>query len=99
MLTLKKIRRFITIRNHSGYDTNLQFQIDLGSADLKVTDLGKPRTFTLDGFPGYEWTLILPNGARRMVEFGRTLHLEGDKKSAEMFALMREKARYTNDPL
>lgn len=44
MLTKAKLTRFVSIRNKSDYNSNLQFQIDANAAGFKVSDLGKVTT-------------------------------------------------------
>lgn len=39
-MTEDQLKRFIAIRNTSGFDSNLQFHLDLGEAGLTVDDLG-----------------------------------------------------------
>lgn len=101
MLTLAKLRRFVTIRNNSGFNSNLQFQIDCMSAGFQPEELGEVRKFMIDGFCGYAWSLQLRSGnqilSRRLVEFGRGLHLEGEPDEDQMFGLLDRKAVY-NEP-
>lgn len=100
MLTLAKLRRFVDIRNKSGFNSNLQFQIDCMSAGFQPEELGDTRKFMLDGFGGYVWSLSMRSGnqiiERRLCEFGRGLHLEGEPDTDQMFNLLDRKAVYND---
>lgn len=104
MLTMKQLEKFVSKRNKSGHDSNLQFQIDADACGFEVADLGDVRRFIIDGFHGYEWKPVVASISIRchekrervwLVEFGRRLYIndhdDGDTRS--MFELMK-KAEY-----
>lgn len=51
-MTRKQLDRFISIRNKSLFNSNLQFQIDADQAGIKIKELGQPARSMLGG---YEW--------------------------------------------
>lgn len=61
-MTEAQVRKFIAIRDASGFNSNLQFQIDLEEAGLRIEDLG-PVTKQEEGV--YSWSL--PVGELREV--------------------------------
>lgn len=69
-LTVQRLRRFVAIRNKSGFSPNLQFSIDADSAGVDLDLLGKPVRFMFDAFTGYRWGT--PYGT--LVEYGRRLY-------------------------
>jgi hypothetical protein len=51
MLTLKKLERFVKVRNKSQFSNNLQFGLDADGCGFDVADLGSPRKYSW----GYVW--------------------------------------------
>ena len=99
MLTLKQLTRFVKTRNKSGYQSNLQFQIDANACGFSIEDLGKVAVFTIDGFKGYQWKPVIARVSERsnigeetvrLIEFGGRCYLAGqtDEDSNRMFELM-----------
>lgn len=77
MLTKAQLRRFVQRRNQSGFNTNLQFQIDANECGFKVSDLGDVTKLTVDGFTAYLWNVPTKKGTVKMLEIGRSMLAEG----------------------
>lgn len=96
MLTIAQLRKFVTIRNKSGFNTNLQFQIDCGTAGFDAKDLPDPKKLELQGQTGYQWDIPYKgqegNGVTAMVEFGQTLYLNinYDADTVDFFDFMKK---------
>ena len=55
-MTKQQLEKFIKIRNKSDFSSNLQFEIDAHSADLKISELGKSKkVITEEGYEDYVW--------------------------------------------
>lgn len=100
-LTMKKLQRFVKARRKSGFNSNMQFQIDANDCGFSVADLGEIEKFDIDGFAAYQWkpTIKEISGRHalpvektiRLVEFGRWIYLEGEDfpEATRMFEMMK----------
>lgn len=93
MITFAQLRRFVMLRNKSGFDSNLQFECDATSCGFTSTDLGNPEgpITTGAGYRAYLWNVEVEDKrsgsakrvARlrtvRLIEFGGILVLEHEK--------------------
>ncbi len=68
----KQLKRFIKIRNESGFASNLQFQFDAHEAGFKVDALGTVEKTA----EGYRWH-VPPHGY--LIEEAGQLRLESDE--------------------
>jgi hypothetical protein len=100
MLTMKKLDRFVKVRNRSGFPSNLQFQIDANECGFEVSELGDVRVFHIDGSKGYEWKPVIAKVSVRnnikqertwLVEFFGKCYLNDhdDQATRDMFDLMK----------
>jgi hypothetical protein len=92
MLTMKQLQKFVKTRNKSGFQSNLQFQIDASASGFGVDDLGDVLPFTIDGFKGCLWKPTTKDGVVWLVEFGRMLYIRDndDDDTRSMFELMKK---------
>lgn len=82
-MTLEQLQKFIRIRNRSGFQGNLQFQIDAKEAGFPVSELGAvARTNS-----GFEW--VTPHG--RLIEERGKLRLEviSQQAARELLAALK----------
>jgi hypothetical protein len=68
-MTLEQIEKFISIRNESEFDSNLQFAIDANEAGLNLDELGPGKKIDIKH---YEWQTEFG----RLIESGGILRLE-----------------------
>lgn len=80
-MTKRQLLAFITRRNRSDFNSNMQFHSDAQDSGFKVADLGEPAKLSHRGYTAYIWTT--PHG--RLAEYVGVLYLEGEPGSAEVF--------------
>lgn len=54
-LSLKKLERFVVVRNKSGHNSNLQFAFDADACGFDVNALGNAKFKTVDHVKAYYW--------------------------------------------
>ena len=83
----KAILKFIRLRNSSEFDSNLQFQLDMDAAELKLKDIGKAVKFTDFDKQEVGWCWETPFG---------TLKEAGGKMSLHRNLLTRKQSEKMN---
>lgn len=98
--TTAMLKKFVKTRNESGFNSNLQFQIDANASGFGLDALGKVLKFEVDGIIGYQWDVTVRDRDMpiRMIEFGRHTGLDILAEDVQLFELVKRKAKEVTTP-